>query len=140
MDYNGMGQVGYDHPVPRGILRSAMPIINIPEFEKYRAQGYKGTFVSGCVERGDGSSFRRRAHAHNHSGDPHQGWICIRSPKRVFMKDSRPSMLMIHELAHILTPGHWHDDYWRSKVKELGGRIRRWETKEYHRQRGYGKK
>ena len=47
-------------------------------------------------------------------------------------------MLMIHELAHILTPGHWHDDYWRNKVKELGGMIRRWETKEYHRQRGYG--
>ena len=115
-----------------------MPVVEFPEFEKYKELGYKGTFVGGCVERGDGSSFRRRAHAHCFDGDPHKGWICVRSPKRLRMANGKPSMLMLHEMAHILTPNHWHDDVWRSKVRELGGRISRWETKEYHRQRGYG--
>ena len=117
-----------------------MPIVEFQEFEKYKELGYKGTFVGGCVERGDGSSFRRRAHAHCFDSDPHKGWICVRSPKRLRMANGKPSMLMLHEMAHILTPNHWHDDYWRDKVRELGGRISRWETKEYHRQRGYGKK
>ena len=117
-----------------------MPVVEFPEFEKYKELGYKGTFVGGCIERGDGSSFRRRAHAHCFDVDSHKGWICVRSPRRLRMANGRPSMLMLHEMAHILTPNHWHDDVWRSKVKELGGRISRWETKEYHRQRGYGKK
>ena len=115
-----------------------MPVVEFPEFEKYKELGYKGTFVGGCVERGDGSSFRRRAHAHCFDSDPLKGWICVRSPKRLRMANGKPSMLMLHEMAHILTPNHWHDDVWRSKVRELGGRISRWETKEYHRQRGYG--
>ena len=115
-----------------------MPVVEFLEFEKYKELGYKGTFVGGCVERGDGSSFRRRAHAHCFDGDPYKGWICVRSPKRLRMANGKPSMLMLHEMAHILTPNHWHDDVWRDKVRELGGRISRWETKEYHRQRGYG--
>ncbi|MFA6971811.1 MAG: hypothetical protein WC208_10470 [Gallionella sp.] len=129
-----------------------MPIVEFPEFEKYKPLGYKGTFVGGCIERGDGSSFRAKAHAHNEpyggikvldeQGNPkrgeHFGWICVRSPKRLRMANGKPSMLMLHEMAHILTPDHWHDDAWRAKVRELGGKIEERYTKEYHRSRGYG--
>ena len=115
-----------------------MPVVEFPEFEQYKELGYKGTFVGGCIERGDGSSFRSRAHAHCFGSDLYKGWICVRSHKRLRMANGKPSMLMLHEMAHILTPNHWHDDCWREKVRELGGRISRWETKEYHRQRGYG--
>ncbi len=101
-----------------------MPVIHIEEFEQYKSQGYKGTFVGGCVERGEGSSFRRKAHAHTGGGNPlmqksYKGWICVRSMKRVFMKDGRPSQLMWHEMAHILTLSG-HTDKWRRKMKELG--------------------
>jgi len=106
-----------------------MPIINYPEFEEYKTQAIGapflvGVFVGGCVARGDGSSFRACAHAHVHKGDKNLGWICVRSQRRLYTRPGQPSMLMIHELAHILT-GQGHTDTWRDKVRELGGRITR---------------
>jgi len=114
-----------------------MPIVSFPEFEQYRTQGFKGIFVGGCVSRGDGSSFRAKAHAHNEpyikegnaivkneQGNPKMqerfGWICVRSAKRLYTRPGQPSNLMWHELCHILTPGHSHDDVWRAKAKEYG--------------------
>jgi hypothetical protein len=84
-------------------------IVNFPEFEQYKVQGYKGTFVGGCVERGEGSSFRRKAHAHCFGQDAHMGWICVRSPKRLYNKAGGASLLMWHEMAHIIT----HDGHGR---------------------------
>ena len=128
-----------------------MPVVEFPEFEKYKAQGFKGVFVGGCVERGDGSSFRAKAHAHNtlyikvgssivkdEHGNPkawkHFGWICVRSAKRLYTRPGQPSNLMWHELCHILTPGHSHDDVWRAKAREYGVYI----GKRYAKQRRTG--
>lgn len=89
-----------------------MPVVNFPEFEQYKAHGYKGTFVGGCVERGEGSSFRRKAHAHCYPKYPHFGWICVRSPKRLYNKQGGASHLMWHEMAHIMTQdGHGRKFY-----------------------------
>ncbi len=42
-----------------------------------------GVFVGGCIDRGEGSSFRARAHAHTSLVSPHYGWVCVRALWRV---------------------------------------------------------
>jgi len=106
-----------------------MPMLNIPEFSKYPE--VKGVFVQGCVDRGEGSSFRRKAHAHT-SKCKNPGWICVRSLKRIRNESTgKLSNLMLHELAHILTDSG-HTLKWGKKLKKLGGRIERnyaWRSK-----------
>jgi hypothetical protein len=100
-----------------------LPLIDTPkEFltEEIWKSGFRGIFVGGCIERKEGSSFRRKAHAHCfrketsiYLGDKYFGYICVRSPKRLFMKNGKPSLLLWHELAHIVTQaGHGDKKYW----------------------------
>jgi hypothetical protein len=102
-------------------------VIEYPEFAD--RPEVVGVFVGGCVARGVGSRFRRQAHAHNSRRDKHFGWICVLTPRRLYTASGKPSQLMIHELAHMLTPNHGHDDAWRAKMREIGGTIRAHERK-----------
>lgn len=83
--------------------------------EEYRRPEVIGVFVGGCVDRGDGSSFRAKAHAHDK--DPHKGWICHRGTKWLKCRE-----LLLHEVAHVLT-GAGHNDKWRKKVIDIGGTL-----------------
>lgn len=98
----------------------------------------KGIFVGGCIDRGTGSAFRKLAHPHCEETDQHKGYICVRSHRRLFaaiakVKDdgklewsisTKPSRLMMHEYAHLLSgSGHGHDDKWRDTMKQLGQPI-----------------
>lgn len=95
-----------------------MPTIQM--FQQYPE--VKGVFVGGCVERGEGSSFRAKAHAHYKSDQPSSQWICVRSAKRLYNAKGQPSNTMLHELAHVLTD-KGHTQVWADKLRELGGRV-----------------
>lgn len=75
----------------------------------------KGIFANGCVQRGEGSRFRAKAHAHT-KGE-YKGWICFLSEKRLSSRE-----LLLHEIAHIIT-NQGHTDKWRSKLLEIGGTL-----------------
>jgi hypothetical protein len=111
-------------------------IYKVPEWPEV-----KGVFVGGCVERGPGSSFRAKAHAHNDKSGEYFGWICVRSFKRVGEVQgdviTKPSRLLWHEYTHILTPNHFHDDIWRHKMSELGQPIPKQYEKKKRVYQGY---
>jgi hypothetical protein len=102
-----------------------MPRVTFSEFDKYPQ--FKGLFVGGCVDRTDKSAFTERAHAH--SDPPYKGWICVDAAEPLYIGGTKkPNMLMLHELAHLLSK-HGHDDVWRKRVRELGGAVYRAEQK-----------
>jgi hypothetical protein len=92
-----------------------MPVIK-DAFPDHRTgkRKVKGAFVGGCVERGDGSSFRASAHSHTNPTDKYRGWICFRS-----MKNYNDEQTRLHELAHILTM-QGHTAKWRQTAIALG--------------------
>ena len=102
-----------------------MPQVDYPAFKGYPQ--FLGLFVGGCVERGDGSSFRRKAHSHCVKGYLAYGWICVRSVKRLYIQGTnRPSLLMWHELAHLLCDEHrtscsFHSPRFKRIMRELSG-------------------
>lgn len=93
----------------------------------------KGIFIGGCVDRGEGSSFRARAHAHT-KGCENEGWICFRSIKRIVGcvaltdmgewdgEQLKANPILLHEYAHILT-NRGHDFKWGKTLREIGGRL-----------------
>ena len=115
-----------------------MPLIETPtEFltEEIFKLGFRGIFVGGCIERKEGSSFRRKAHAHcwkdKKYTDPYFGYICVRSAKRLYNSKGEASLLLWHELAHIATRnGHtkkfylWLREY--STIRKDEERTSQW--------------
>lgn len=75
----------------------------------------RGVFAGGCVERGEGSRFRAKAHAHTDGA--FKGWVCVLSSKRLSER-----MLMLHEAAHIVS-GCGHTDKWRETLLRMGGTL-----------------
>ncbi len=93
-----------------------MPILDKQDYPpELRHPKVQGVFIGGCVKRGDGSRFRSKAHSH--IDGKHNSWICILSSRRLSDK-----MLLLHELAHIIT-GVGHVDKWRAVVLEIDGTL-----------------
>lgn len=75
----------------------------------------KGVFVGGCVDRGVGSRFRAKAHAH--TSGTNRGWICYRSVLWLHVRE-----LHLHELAHVVTR-EGHTRRWRTYLLQIGGTL-----------------
>ena len=75
-----------------------------------RSRGWpvQGVFVGGSVSRGIGSSFRAMAHTHTRPEHGFEGWICVRSAKRLLTASEQPTRILLHEVAHVLAPKAKH--------------------------------
>lgn len=101
-----------------------MPVVEYAELEQYRCRGFKGLWVKGCVSRGEGSNIRRSAHTHFQPDDEWKGFICVKGYRRLRQKNGKPTLLIWHELAHVLCgPRHWHDKIWQDTMRTLCGRV-----------------
>lgn len=112
--------------------RQIKEVLLPPGFDKC-----KQLFIGGCIERGVGSSFRHKAHAHSFKPCPHFGVLCFRSIKRIGQYHiianndnsitvviDKPSRLLLHEYAHLLAPNQWHNKTFERRYKELLKRLR----------------
>jgi len=82
-----------------------------------------GVYVGdGCVSAADPLEWANiHAHAHNKTDDPWFGWICIADDRKAFTKLGRPSLLMKHEVAHLLVPNAMHNAKWKKVLTGMGG-------------------
>lgn len=95
-----------------------MPSLELPDWPpdlQILRRYVVGVFVGGCVVRGDGSRFRRQAHAHTEGS--YRGWICYLSAKR--LDDTR---LAKHEVAHLIS-GEGHTARFRRVLAILHGGL-----------------
>lgn len=112
---------------PLGLDEVAAPLAWLAE--RARERGYQpaalaGISVGGCVDAHGTSrvgAMRRSAHAHNHAGDPHEGWLCFKAFGREHLRTGSglPSALLRHEYAHLLGRDG-HGIRWRRAVTALG--------------------
>lgn len=72
----------------------------------------------------DGHKIKERAHAHipSDKGGRCVGWICIRDGQYLWTINNKPSMLLLHEVAHILSDSG-HNKKWRETYHKLGGKL-----------------
>jgi len=68
------------------------------------------------------------AHAHNKKDEEYFGWICIRDAKMAFTKLGNPSLVMKHEVAHLIANDQGHTKKWREILTQMGGGV---EAKKY---------
>lgn len=105
-------------------------LIPLEIYEKLFKYGYRGTFLGGCVERGEGSNIRRSAHCHNHGKQAQKhngkygGWICIKSSKpEKCVENGKLTPLFKHELAHLIAMARGGSGYgkgFKQACNELG--------------------
>lgn len=93
------------------------------DFSQYMPYPLAGIVTGGCV--GDRPHPWGLYWAHSHcrrKGNEPWGWICIRYPEWTTTADGRPTPLVLHELAHILTDEE-HTVRWAETVVALGGIV-----------------
>lgn len=89
-------------------------------WDRYRPD-LVGIATGGCVANRSWGNQWAHAHCRRKGNEPF-GWICIRFEKWTTTPDGRPTPLLLHELAHIITDEE-HNQAWADKLTELGGKV-----------------
>ena len=72
------------------------------------------------------------AHAHNTIEDEWFGWVCVADPYNVITASGQPTVLLKHEIAHILCKNSGHDKKWRLVLTNMGAES---EAKKYEKKK-----
>jgi len=86
----------------------------------------------GCITGNDPLDWKElRAHAHNDKDEEWFGWICLADIKDAFTKLGNPSMVIKHEIAHLLAPNQGHTKKWKEILTAMGGasEVRKYDSK-----------
>ena len=91
-----------------------------------------GVYVGdGCVIGAEPLEWLKiHAHAHDDPEDEWFGWICIADPYNVITAKGQPTVILKHEVAHILCKDGGHGQMWRLILTILGAKS---EAKKYER-------
>ena len=94
-----------------------------------------GVYVGmGCVSAESPLEWRGiLAHAHNDPEDEWYGWLCFDKPSRVLTKTNKPTLVLLHEIAHLRCPNQHHTKKWRQTLTLMGGGR---EAAKYERKQG----
>lgn len=98
-----------------------LPRALYPAAIKPHARRIRGVCLFGCIDPSGATPLRAEHEAHVHvdrsARVAFEGWICIRTARALGFRE-----LLLHEVAHLLTR-RGHDERWRRKVREIGGKL-----------------
>ena len=104
-------------------------LIPLDIYEKIFKEGYRGTFLGGCIMRKEGSNIRPSGHCHfvynkDKTRRAFAGYICIKSKKpESCITNNQPTSLFLHELGHLIAMnrrGSGYGEGFKLACNELG--------------------
>lgn len=82
-----------------------------------------GVFAGDCVADESWHDPKYHVEGHAHTFGPWRGWICIPDTARILTKAGRPTLLLLHEVAHLMAGNEGHGADWREALISLGGKA-----------------
>ena len=82
-----------------------------------------GVSAGSCIAGEQWYDKRYHIEGHAHYVGPWRGWICLPDTDRIVTPPGRPTLLVLHEVAHLMAGNKGHGADWREALIGLGGKA-----------------